>query len=182
MRFSAAHCLWLAPVLRRDCRTVAAVNREQTRTPASGRFHLRAPGPAGPRRLVVDEARLRLRDGEGAGFLFRMSRAGRKRNADLTVITQDDVADVPGTELGRAVVSNAAQILLRQAPQAIDAVGDAFGLTAGKRRVLPPVPATGWWSAAPTAHRSRLSFHWPTISWCYFSWSRRKSAKLRWEF
>jgi hypothetical protein len=34
-------------------------------------------------------------------------------------------------------VSNAAtQILLKQAPQAIDALGDAFGLTGGERRLL----------------------------------------------
>jgi type IV secretory pathway VirB4 component len=88
------------------------------------------------RLVVVDEAWLLMRDGEGARFLFRMSKAARKRNAGLTVITQD-AADVLGTDLGQAVVSNAAtQILLRQAPQAIDAVGDAFGLTAGERRVL----------------------------------------------
>jgi hypothetical protein len=52
------------------------------------------------------------------------------------VVTQD-VADVLGTDLGQAVVANAAtQVLLKQAPQAIDAVGDAFGLTAGERRAL----------------------------------------------
>jgi hypothetical protein len=77
-----------------------------------------------------------MRDGEGARFLFRMAKAARKRNAGLTVITQD-AADVLGSDLGQAVVSNAAtQILLRQAPQAIDAVGDAFALTAGERRLL----------------------------------------------
>jgi type IV secretory pathway VirB4 component len=98
-----------------------------------------APGRArlATRRLVVvDEAWLLMRDGEGARFLFRMSKAGRKRHAGLTVVTQD-VADVLGTDLGQAVVANAAtQILLRQAPQAIDAVGDAFGLTVGERRLL----------------------------------------------
>ncbi|MET7398023.1 DUF87 domain-containing protein [Dactylosporangium sp. NPDC005572] len=88
------------------------------------------------RLVVVDEAWLLMRDGEGARFLFTMSKAGRKRNAGLTVITQD-VADLLGTDLGLAVVSNAAtQILLKQAPQAIDAVGDAFGLTVGERRML----------------------------------------------
>jgi type IV secretory pathway VirB4 component len=93
-------------------------------------------GPPARRLVVVDEAWLLMRDGEGARFLFRMSKAGRKRFAGLTVITQD-VADVLGTELGQAVVSNAAtQILLKQAPQAIDAVGDAFGLTGGERRLL----------------------------------------------
>ena len=86
--------------------------------------------------VVVDEAWLLMRDGEGARFLFRMSKAARKRNAGLTVVTQD-AADVLGSDLGQAVVSNAAtQVLLRQAPQAIDAVGDAFGLTVGERRLL----------------------------------------------
>ncbi|MFE9206623.1 VirB4 family type IV secretion system protein [Micromonospora sp. NPDC007230] len=96
-----------------------------------------APGRMAARRLaVVDEAWLLMRDGEGARFLFRMSKAARKRNAGLTVITQD-VADLLGTDLGQAVVANAAtQILLKQAPQAIDAIGDAFRLTAGERRLL----------------------------------------------
>ncbi|MFI8802777.1 VirB4 family type IV secretion system protein [Micromonospora chalcea] len=92
--------------------------------------------PQGRRLVVVDEAWLLMRDGEGARFLFKMSKAGRKRNAGLSVITQD-VADVLGTDLGHAVVSNAAtQVLLKQAPQAIDQVADAFGLTAGERRML----------------------------------------------
>ncbi|MFB6393569.1 VirB4 family type IV secretion system protein [Polymorphospora lycopeni] len=92
--------------------------------------------PSQRRLVVVDEAWLLMRDGEGAKFLFRMSKAARKRNAGLTVITQD-AADVLATDLGQAVVSNAAtQILLRQAPQAVDAVAAAFGLTGGERRLL----------------------------------------------
>jgi type IV secretory pathway VirB4 component len=92
--------------------------------------------PTRRRLVVVDEAWLLMRDGEGARFLFRMAKAARKRNAGLTVVTQD-AADLLGSDLGRAVVSNAAtQVLLRQAPQAIDAVGEAFGLTDGERRLL----------------------------------------------
>jgi type IV secretory pathway VirB4 component len=88
------------------------------------------------RLVIVDEGWLLMRDGEGARFLFHMSKAARKRNAGLTVVTQD-AADVLGTDLGQAVVSNAAtQILLGQAAQAIDAVGAAFGLTGGERRLL----------------------------------------------
>ena len=65
-----------------------------------------------------------------------MAKAGRKRGAGLTVVTQD-VADVLGTDLGHAVVANAAtQVLLQQATQSIDRVADAFGLTAGERRKL----------------------------------------------
>lgn len=96
---------------------------------------VRAANP--PRRLViVDEAWTLLREGEGARFLFRLSKAARKRRAGVSVITQD-AADLLGSDLGQAVISNAAtQILMRQSPQAIDAVADAFGLTAGEARVL----------------------------------------------
>jgi type IV secretory pathway VirB4 component len=86
--------------------------------------------------VVVDEAWLLMRDGEGARFLFRMSKAARKRLAGLCVITQD-AADVLSTDLGMAVVSNAAtQVLMRQSTQSIDAVAEAFNLTAGEARML----------------------------------------------
>ncbi len=52
------------------------------------------------------------------------------------VVTQD-AEDVLGSELSRAVVSNAAtQILLRQAPQAIGQVAAAFRLSAGEQEFL----------------------------------------------
>ncbi|MFY1623617.1 VirB4 family type IV secretion system protein [Micromonospora sp. WMMD735] len=86
--------------------------------------------------VVVDEAWLLMRDGEGSRFLFRMAKAARKRSAGLAVITQD-AADVLSTDLGLAVVSNAAtQVLMRQSTQSIDAVSEAFGLTAGQSRLL----------------------------------------------
>lgn len=95
------------------------------------------PGARPPKRIVVvDEAWLLMRDGEGARFLHRMAKASRKRGAGLTVVTQD-AADLLGSDLGLAVVSNAAtQILMRQAPQAIDTVTDTFALTAGERHYL----------------------------------------------
>jgi hypothetical protein len=86
--------------------------------------------------VVVDEAWLLMRDPAGAQFLFRLAKAARKHWAGLTVATQD-TADVLGTELGRAVVANSAtQILLRQAPQAIDQVARTFDLSAGERQFL----------------------------------------------
>jgi type IV secretory pathway VirB4 component len=94
--------------------------------------------PASRRRrlVVVDEAWLLMRDGQGAQFLFRMAKAARKYWAGLVVVTQD-AEDVLGTELGRAVVNNAAtQILLRQSPQAVDLVSEAFRLSAGEREFL----------------------------------------------
>ncbi|MEV0830178.1 VirB4 family type IV secretion system protein [Nonomuraea rubra] len=88
------------------------------------------------RLVVVDEAWLLMKEAEGARFLFRMAKAARKHWAGLAVITQD-AADLLGTELGQAIVANAAsQILLRQAPQAISAVGEAFDLSEGERQFL----------------------------------------------
>jgi hypothetical protein len=89
-----------------------------------------------PRLVIVDEAWLLLQQPAGAQFLFRLAKAARKHWAGLTVATQD-VADVLASDLGRAVVANAAtQILLRQAPQAIDDVAAAFHLSAGERQFL----------------------------------------------
>jgi len=93
-------------------------------------------GPTDRKLVIVDEAWTLLRDGEGAKFLNRLAKAGRKRRAGIAVVTQD-AADLLSTDLGLAVVSNAAtQILLRQAPQAIDVVADTFGLTGGEARAL----------------------------------------------
>jgi type IV secretory pathway VirB4 component len=88
------------------------------------------------RLIVVDEAWLLMRDPDGAKFLFRLAKAARKYWCGLSVVTQD-AADLLDTPLGQAVVANSTtQILLRQAPQAIDAVGDAFNLSAGERQFL----------------------------------------------
>ena len=77
-----------------------------------------------------------MRDPEGARFLFRMAKSARKHWCGLTVVTQD-AADLLDSPLGQAVVANAAtQILLRQAPQAIDALADAFRLSQGERTYL----------------------------------------------
>ena len=107
------------------------------------------------RLVVVDEAWLLMRDGEGARFLSHMAKAARKRNAGLTVVTQD-AADMLGSDLGLAVVSNAAtQVLMRQSPQAIDAVVDAFGLTGGEARLLL---SAGRGEGLLVAGRSRVPF------------------------
>ncbi|WP_158853149.1 VirB4 family type IV secretion system protein [Saccharothrix deserti] len=89
-----------------------------------------------PRLVVVDEAWLLMKEKSGAEFLFRMAKASRKHWAGLTVATQD-TADVLGSDLGKAVVANAAtQILLRQASQAIDEISQTFDLSAGERAFL----------------------------------------------
>jgi hypothetical protein len=89
------------------------------------------------RRLItVDEAWLLMKDPEGARFLYRMAKSARKVWAGLACVTQD-ADDVLATELGRAIISNAAtQVLLRQAPQAIEQVTAEFRLSAGERQLL----------------------------------------------
>lgn len=98
--------------------------------------HVTNPTSRRPRLIVVDEAWLLMQDRAGAEFLFRMAKSARKYWAGLTVATQD-VGDVLGSDLGKAIISNAAtQILLRQAPQAIDTIADAFHLSAGEKQFL----------------------------------------------
>jgi type IV secretory pathway VirB4 component len=86
--------------------------------------------------VVVDEAWLLLRDPAGARFLWRLAKTARKHWCGLTVVTQD-VGDVLASELGQAVVANAAtQVLLGQAPQALGALARAFRLSEGEQAFL----------------------------------------------
>jgi type IV secretory pathway VirB4 component len=94
------------------------------------------PAQLRPRLVVVDEAWLLMADPSGATFLNRLAKSARKHWCGLTVVTQD-AGDLLGTPLGEAVVANAAtQVLLRQAPQAIEAVSSAFALSVGERNFL----------------------------------------------
>ncbi|RSN44965.1 conjugal transfer protein TraC [Amycolatopsis sp. WAC 04197] len=89
-----------------------------------------------PRLITVEEAWLLMQDPAGARFLHRMAKAARKHWAGLTIATQD-VGDVLGTELGKAIIANAAtQILLRQATQAIDEIVATFNLSDGEKQFL----------------------------------------------
>ncbi|MUN35360.1 VirB4 family type IV secretion system protein [Actinomadura litoris] len=94
------------------------------------------PGDRRRRLVVVDEAWMLMREDEGARFLYRLAKSARKHWAGLAVVTQD-AADLLGSDLGQAVIANSAtQILLRQAPQAIDKIGAAFDLTDGEKGFL----------------------------------------------
>lgn len=95
-------------------------------------------GERRPRIVVVDEAWLLLRGGgeASARFMQRLAKSARKYWCGLTTITQD-VADVIGTDLGQAVVTNAShQVLLGQSPQAIEALAKAFNLSEGEQAYL----------------------------------------------
>jgi type IV secretory pathway VirB4 component len=124
--------------------TLLALDRIWTGITTSGTGSSARAGAGRRRRLVVvDEAWTLMQSEHGARFLFRMAKASRKHWAGLTVITQDP-ADLLGTDLGQAVVANAAtQILLRHAPQAAPTVAKAFNLTAGER---------AWLTAASRGH------------------------------
>lgn len=110
-----------------------------------------------PRLVVVDEAWLLMKDPEGAKFLLRMAKAARKHWAGLSVVTQD-AADLLGSEMGQAIVANSTtQILLRQAPQAIDKVTEAFRLSDGERQLLLSAPrGTGLLTAGTSGQRCPL--------------------------
>ena len=97
-----------------------------------------------------------MKDPEGARFLYRMAKSARKAWAGLAAVTQD-ADDVLATELGRAIISNAAtQVLLRQAPQAIEQVAAEFRLSAGERQLLLSARrGEGLLAAGPS---SRVSF------------------------
>ncbi len=106
--------------------------------------------------VLVDEAWRLLTAGLGAKFLLNLAKGARKYGAGLTVVTQD-AADVLSTDTGRAVVSNAAtQVLLRQAPQAIDRVAEAFDLTDGERAFLL---SAGRGDALLACGTARVAFH-----------------------
>jgi type IV secretory pathway VirB4 component len=88
------------------------------------------------RLVVVDEAWWLAQQPVGSRFLARLAKSARKHWCALTVVTQD-AGDLLATDLGQAVVANAAtQVLLGQAPQAIDRLTAAFGLTEGERQHL----------------------------------------------
>jgi type IV secretory pathway VirB4 component len=97
-----------------------------------------ARGERRPRVVVVDEAWWLLGAGGDAGarFLQRLAKSARKHWCGLTTITQD-VADVLSTDLGQAVVTNAAQqVLLGQSPQAMGTLARAFNLSEGEQSYL----------------------------------------------
>ncbi|WP_235558541.1 ATP-binding protein [Sphaerimonospora mesophila] len=110
-----------------------------------------------PRLVVVDEAWLLIRDPEGAKFLLRMAKAARKHWAGLSVVTQD-AADLLGSDIGQAIIANSTtQILLRQAPQAIDQVAEAFRLSDGERQLLLAADR-GFGLLAANSGASRVAF------------------------
>lgn len=90
--------------------------------------------------LIVDEAWQLMKYEDSANFLFSVAKRARKYALGLTTISQD-VEDFLTSRMGRAVVSNSSmQILLKQAPSAVDLIADTFKLTTEEKRRLTQFP------------------------------------------
>lgn len=88
------------------------------------------------RLLIIDEAWLMMQHEDAAKFVYSIAKRARKYGLGLTVISQD-VQDFLNSSYGKAVVSNSAmQLLLKQAPNAIDTLQKVFYLTEGEKRFL----------------------------------------------
>lgn len=86
--------------------------------------------------MIVDEAWWMMKDESSASFLFSLAKRCRKYYLGLTTITQD-VEDFMRSPYGRPIITNSSlQLLLKQAPAAIEVVAKAFDLTAAEKNLL----------------------------------------------
>lgn len=90
--------------------------------------------------LAVDEAWQLMQYPDSAQFMFSIAKRARKYYLGLTTISQD-VEDFLQDRLGRAVVNNSSlQLLLKQAPSAVDVVAETFKLTSEEKARLSQFP------------------------------------------
>lgn len=88
------------------------------------------------RLLVIDEAWTMMQHDDSAKFLFGLVKRARKYYLGITTITQD-VEDFVKSPYGKPVVTNSSmQLLLKQAPAAIDVLSKVFNLTEGEKYML----------------------------------------------
>jgi len=86
--------------------------------------------------LVIDEAWTMMQHDDSAKFLYGLVKRARKYYLGVTTITQD-VEDFVKSPHGKPIITNSSlQILLRQAPAAIDILAKMFNLTEGEKYVL----------------------------------------------
>lgn len=79
--------------------------------------------------LIIDEAWWMMKYEDSASFLFALAKRCRKYYLGITTITQD-VEDFLQSPYGRPIITNSSlQLLLKQAPVALDGLAKAFGLT-----------------------------------------------------
>ena len=92
------------------------------------------------RMLIVDEAWQLMKFDDSANFMFSLAKRARKYYLGLTTISQD-VEDFLSNKMGRAVVANSSlQLLLKQAPSAVDIIADTFKLTEEEKNRLSQFP------------------------------------------
>lgn len=88
------------------------------------------------RLLVIDEAWTMMQYEDSAKFLFGLVKRARKYYLGITTITQD-VEDFVKSPYGKPVVTNSSmQLLLKQAPSAIEVLTKTFNLTEGEKYML----------------------------------------------
>jgi len=88
------------------------------------------------RLLVVDEAWWMMKSEDTASFLYSLAKRGRKYYLGLATITQD-VGDFMRSPYGVAIVTNSSiQLLLKQAPSAVDLLQKTFNLTDEEKYLL----------------------------------------------
>ncbi len=86
--------------------------------------------------LVIDEAWSMMQHEDSAKFLFGLVKRARKYYLGVTTITQD-VEDFVKSDYGKPIITNSSmQLLLKQAPSAVDMLGKIFNLTEGEKYVL----------------------------------------------
>lgn len=86
--------------------------------------------------LVIDEAWSLMQHEDSAKFLFGLVKRARKYYLGVTTITQD-VEDFVSSAYGKPIISNSSmQMLLKQAPSAIEPLAKVFNLTEGEKYML----------------------------------------------
>lgn len=88
------------------------------------------------RLLVIDEAWSLMQHEDSAKFLFGLVKRARKYYLGVTTITQD-VEDFVTNQYGKPIITNSSmQLLLKQAPSAIEPLTKIFNLTEGEKYLL----------------------------------------------
>ena len=86
--------------------------------------------------LVIDEAWSMMQHEDSAKFLYGLVKRARKYYLGVTTITQD-VEDFIKSDYGKPIITNSSlQLLLKQAPSAVDTLAKIFNLTDGEKYVL----------------------------------------------
>ena len=88
------------------------------------------------RLLIIDEAWNLVQHEDSGRFLHNLVKRARKYYLGISTITQD-VEDFLGSQWGKPIITNSSlQILLKQAPAAVEKLQDIFHLTDGEKYLL----------------------------------------------